>query len=46
MVVMGSEGIWRGDGVEVGVVETADIVWGGRVEDETVDVVLKNLLSS
>ena len=45
VVVMGGERIGRGYGVEIGVVESADAIWGGWVEDEAMDVVLQGLSS-
>ena len=43
MVVVCGEGIRRCDGVEVGVVKLADVVWRVGVKYEAVDVVLNNL---
>jgi hypothetical protein len=43
VVVVGYEGVWSRDGMEIGIVEFTYYVGRGRVEEEAVDVVLKDL---
>ena len=43
MVVVSSKAVWRCNGVEIGIVELAEAVWGIRMEDKAVEVVLQDL---
>lgn len=46
MVVVRAERIGSRNRVEVFIVQVADVVWGRRMEDETMDVILNDLQSN